>query len=120
MEKDGRIGDVAQLGEHCLCKAGVAGSTPVVSNARQLQVLGLGIDRQRGVGEQLSRARPDTNLCKTFLESDLRRRKGLFPKKSKKLPKPLDDANGSGYKLLSRQRRSLNAATTSGTKRRKT
>jgi hypothetical protein len=24
-------GDVAQLGEHCLCKAGVAGSTPVVS-----------------------------------------------------------------------------------------
>jgi hypothetical protein len=25
-------GDVAQLGEHCLCKAGVAGSTPVVSN----------------------------------------------------------------------------------------
>lgn len=24
-------GDVAQLGEHCLCKAGVAGSIPVVS-----------------------------------------------------------------------------------------
>jgi hypothetical protein len=32
----------------------------------------------------------------------LRRREGIFPEKTKKLPKPLDDANGSGYKLLSR------------------
>ncbi len=34
-------GDVAQLGEHCLCKAGVAGSIPVVSTLFQepLQVM---------------------------------------------------------------------------------
>lgn len=31
-------GDVAQLGEHCLCKAGVAGSTPVVSIGRRVGV----------------------------------------------------------------------------------
>jgi hypothetical protein len=28
-----RLGDVAQLVEHCLCKAGVAGSYPAVSTA---------------------------------------------------------------------------------------
>ena len=36
-------GDVAQLGEHCLCKAGVAGSTPVVSTAGWSS-FGLGVD----------------------------------------------------------------------------
>ena len=30
------VGDVAQLGEHCLCKAGVAGSTPVVSTGESV------------------------------------------------------------------------------------
>jgi hypothetical protein len=29
------FGDVAQLGEHCLCKAGVRGSTPLVSTSRK-------------------------------------------------------------------------------------
>ena len=29
-------GDVAQLGEHCLCKAGVAGSIPVVSSSLEI------------------------------------------------------------------------------------
>ena len=28
-----KFGDVAQLGEHCLCKAGVEGSSPFVSTA---------------------------------------------------------------------------------------
>ncbi len=29
-----RLGDVAQLAEHCLCKAGVEGSSPFVSTTR--------------------------------------------------------------------------------------
>ncbi len=35
----GPLGDVAQLGEHLLCKQGVAGSSPAISTARCLFVI---------------------------------------------------------------------------------
>jgi hypothetical protein len=40
LKPETNIGDVAQLGEHSLCKAGVAGSIPVVSIRGHLRRIG--------------------------------------------------------------------------------
>src|SRR5262249_58686679 len=41
------VGDVAQLGEHLLCKQGVAGSNPVISTRRESTGIVAGLTRCR-------------------------------------------------------------------------